>query len=51
LKIACRVRSDVGRTRASSGATSLRPPNLPPVIRMIHLAGRAEISRRGAAMI
>jgi hypothetical protein len=35
LKIAWRVRSLVGRTLASSGVTSRRPPNFPPVIRML----------------
>ena len=34
LKIAWRVRSEVGRTRSSSGATSRLPPNFPPVTLM-----------------
>ena len=35
LKMAWRVRSEVGRTLISSGVTSRRPPNVPLVIRII----------------
>src|SRR5215469_14841804 len=40
LKIACRVRSEVGRTDMSRGETSRRPPKIPPVTRMKQLQRR-----------